>query len=180
MKLNTERLYIRDWKNADMPSMIEMLNERKVHEFTRVPYPYDMKEAKKFMDIIRKDKKSKHMGVFLKETDELVGSCSLKDIDTKIGKTEMGYIVHRSHRKKGFATEIGRALLKHAFETLKLNKVNINCVIENKASANVIKKLGAKREGILRKDVIIGDRPRDHVINSILREEYIKKYKKGM
>jgi [ribosomal protein S5]-alanine N-acetyltransferase len=174
MRLLTERLYIRPWEKKDIDVMVEMLHDKSVYRFTRVPYPYNRKEAYKFLRRI-KEEKSKSFGVFKKKDNILVGSCTLKEIDKTIKKAEVGYIIHRKHRNKGYATEIAKRLLDYGFKTLKLNRIEINHAKDNIGSEKVIKKLGAKKEGILRRGLFAGGKLHDQIINSILRKEYKEK-----
>ena len=57
---------------------------------------------------------------------------------------------------------------------LKFNKIYINCAKENKASKRVIKKIGAKQEALLKKDVFVGGRYHDNYIHSIFRKDWLK------
>lgn len=172
MKLVTERLYLRPWKKSDIPAMVEMLNDKSIHRFTRVSYPYRKKDAKEYFKKAKKEKDNKRWGIFKKVDNILVGSVTLKNIDKKAKKAEVGYLIHRKHRSKGYATEVTKRILGYAFKILKLNRVEINYAKENLASKKVIKKLGAKQEGILRQELFVGGKLHDHVIHSILRKEY--------
>lgn len=57
---------------------------------------------------------------------------------------EMGWIIHREYRNKGFATEAANALLDFAFKTLHVNSVKANCDAENTVSQRVMQKIGMK------------------------------------
>lgn len=48
-------------------------------------------------------------------------------------------------------------MLKHAFETIKFEKVEFRIDERNVASRKAVEKLGAKLEGILRKNIIVKD-----------------------
>ena len=52
---------------------------------------------------------------------------------------------------KGFATEVGKALVKFGFKELKLHKVEAGVQTENIRSIKVLEKLGMTREGLRRK-----------------------------
>lgn len=64
-------------------------------------------------------------------------------------------------------------LLKHAFETLELNRVSFCTDLRNTRSQAAIAKLGATREGILRCHMITrGGRVRDTVLFSIIAADW--------
>ncbi|WP_405354624.1 GNAT family N-acetyltransferase, partial [Ruminococcus sp.] len=48
------------------------------------------------------------------------------------------------YRNKGFATEAANALIKYAFDILKVNKIIAHCDSKNIASETVMKKLKMK------------------------------------
>ena len=55
---------------------------------------------------------------------------------------EIGWVVSKDYRNKGFTTEAGNALIGYAFEKLSAKKVIAHCDIRNRASEKVMKKLG--------------------------------------
>jgi [ribosomal protein S5]-alanine N-acetyltransferase len=168
--IKTERLIIRRYDEKDVPQMIDMLHDYSIHRFTRVPYPYTKQIATAFAK--RRDKRNLHLGVFLSDSGKLVAGVGLKDIDKKAGSAELGYLCHRKHRNEGYVTEGAKALLNFAFNSLNLKRIEIDCSIKNKASARVIKKIGAKREGILRSAIPWKSSWEDKLVHSILKEEF--------
>jgi len=93
-------------------------------------------------------------GIFL--GDECVGACGLH---TRQGPTirEIGYWIATAHTKKGFATEIALGLTHVALRVDRVPRVEIRCDPSNVASARVAEKVGMRREGTLRADVIRPD-----------------------
>ena len=70
-------------------------------------------------------------------------------------------------------TETKYLMLQHAFEKLRLNRVQFCTDSRNTRSQAAISRLGAQREGVLRKHRIIADGfVRDTVVFSIIREEW--------
>jgi N-acetyltransferase len=87
----------------------------------------------------------------------------------EIGGTWYGAEFQRS----GVNTETKYLLLKHAFETLGCMRVQIKTDLLNQRSQAAIERLGAVREGVLRKHMLLQDgRVRDSVIYSILDDEW--------
>ena len=173
MKLVTERLYLRPWKKSDIPAMIEMFNDKSINKFIyRAPYPYKRKDALEFFNKYSKQKENKAFAIFRKEDNVLLGGITLKDIDKQLMSAGIGYSLHRKYRNKGYMTEAAKRILKYGFVILKLNRIEIRCAKDNKASKKVIKKLGAKKEGILREECLVNGKPHDYLVHSILRKEY--------
>ena len=64
-------------------------------------------------------------------------------------------------------------LMRHAFETLRFNRVEYKTDLRNARSRAAILKLGAQQEGILRKHMIMADgHVRDSVTFSVIDEEW--------
>lgn len=61
---------------------------------------------------------------------------------------EIGWVFDKAHHGQGYATEAARALLAHAFETLRAHRVIATCQPQNPASWRVMEKLGMRREGL--------------------------------
>jgi ribosomal-protein-alanine N-acetyltransferase len=77
-----------------------------------------------------------------KESGRLIGNCGMgyqRDGGLPI---EFGYTLARSHWGHGFATEVGRACLRYAFEELGLTELFASVDSRNTASIRVLKKLG--------------------------------------
>jgi hypothetical protein len=64
------------------------------------------------------------------------------------------------------------ALVDHAFGVWKLNRVEIRAGVENKRSRAIPERLGFTQEGVLRQAERVGDRFVDHVMYSILADEW--------
>lgn len=108
------------------------------------------------------------------ETDDLYGSTRIYQIDhanksCEIGSTYYGKAFQRTH----INTAAKWLLLTYAFETLGMYRVQIKTDEENTASQKAIERIGAVKEGILRKERIRSTgKPRNAVLYSITDEEW--------
>ena len=77
------------------------------------------------------------------------------------------------YQRTGVNTEAKYLLLRHAFETLGCLRVQLKTDLRNERSQRAIERIGAVREGVLRKHMILPDGlVRDSVIYSILDTEW--------
>jgi len=83
-----------------------------------------------------------------------------------------GTFYAKSVQRSGVNTEAKLLLLKHAFEVLDCNAVQIRTDWFNKASQKAIERLGAKRDGVLRNHQVMDGRIRDLVVYSIIASEW--------
>ncbi len=84
-------------------------------------------------------------------TGRLVGSTSLFDLNEKEQSAEIGHTwLAQAARRTGVNTEAKLLLLTHAFETLRLARVQLVTDLRNERSQRAIERIGAQREGVLR------------------------------
>ncbi len=104
-----------------------------------------------------------------------IGSTRLFDIFPEHKKLEIGWTWYdKRYWGKGYNTECKLLLLTYCFETLQTNRVQIKTRTTNIRSQKAIEKIGAKLEGILRKDRIMPDGlVRDTVVYSIINDEWL-------
>lgn len=106
--------------------------------------------------------------IFDKESHRLLGGCGLNRIDQPNKTANAGYWIRSSEIGKGIATRSTLLTALFAFEDLKLNRIEIISSVDNFASLKVAKKIGAKKEGILRKRMILKNKIHDAVLFSLL------------
>lgn len=107
-------------------------------------------------------------------TEQAVGSTSLFDIDPHNRRLEIGHtwLAERA-RRTGINREAKSLLLRYAFETLGMERVQLKTDARNERAQRAIEALGAAREGVLRRhDVLPDGHVRDAVVYSILRHEW--------
>jgi RimJ/RimL family protein N-acetyltransferase len=112
--------------------------------------------------------------VVQRETGRTVGSTSLMNVPQFDQSIEIGYTWYaRSVWRSAVNTESKLLLLTHAFEEVGYNRVMLKTDNLNIRSQNAIARLGAVREGTLRRQVLRRDGTwRDTVYFSILAEEW--------
>ena len=86
----------------------------------------------------------------------------------------MGYYVGAGYQQRGYMTEALRLVLGHAFETLRLHRVEANIQPDNTASLALVRRAGFTREGFSRRYLKISGRWRDHERYALLAEDWNK------
>jgi RimJ/RimL family protein N-acetyltransferase len=110
------------------------------------------------------------------QTKEIIGTTrflnmALSSRNLEIGSTWYSLKVWRT----SVNTECKYLLLKYCFEQLGLVRVQFRADVRNERSNRAIKRIGAKHEGILRKDRILHDgHIRDTNSYSIIEEEWLE------
>ncbi|MBS8264472.1 N-acetyltransferase [Mesobacillus boroniphilus] len=114
--------------------------------------------------------------VLEQKTGKIVGSSRYLDISEAHKSLEIGWTWYSpEYWRTSVNTETKLLMLQNAFEKMEVNRVQFCTDSRNVRSQTAIARLGAQREGVLRKHRIISDGyVRDTVIFSILKEEWPK------
>lgn len=104
----------------------------------------------------------------------IVGTTSYLDVSVNDARVEIGSTMYATSEWGTALNPTCKLLLmSHAFDTLKMSRVQLKTDIRNERSQNAIERLGAKREGVLRRYQRRTDGSiRDTVMFSILAEEW--------
>lgn len=144
--VETERLYARCFTPDDASNLMPILGDKKVMAFT-LSEPFTLEKIKWFLENhILPSYKTNGWGryaVIKKDDNALIGYAGFSA--QKLGAEDhidLGYGFAKEHWKRGYATEIASALVKHA-----ANKMRIPALIalihpDNAASIHVAKKIG--------------------------------------
>ena len=122
----------------------------------------------------KRNKKSYPFAYFNKQTQQYVGSTRYGSIEFQHKKVEIGWTwIHPSLQGSGFNKHCKFLLLSFGFETLGLNRIELKTSLLNLKSQKAMLKIGATKEGILRKNIINDDgTTRDTVYFSFLNDEW--------
>jgi len=109
-----------------------------------------------------------------KASNRVVGSTRFMKASLPNRRVEIGFtFIAKSFQKTKINTEAKLLMLAHAFDILKLNRVEFLTDYLNSSSRNAIVRLGAKEEGTLRNHMVMPDgRVRDSVLFSITNNEW--------
>jgi|SRR5690625_303529 len=169
-----ENVYLRLMEERDIPFKVRWINDPSIRETLNFEYPISEVGTKKWLSNISGNMSRKDFVVCKLNDDDPIGYGGLLNIDYKNSKAEsyMG-IGNKSFHGKGFGSEIRMLILDYGFNELNLNKVYSYVWEMNKAMINLNEKVGFKKEGLLRQDILSHGELRNRYIMSILKNEYI-------
>jgi len=111
--------------------------------------------------------------VVLRETDDLVGVINLNNlIRGGFQSAFLGYYGFSPYLGTGLMYQGMLLVLKYAFSTLKLHRLEANIQSGNSASIRLVQKCGFVREGFSRRYLKICGRWKDHERWAILAEDF--------
>ena len=108
-----------------------------------------------------------------KETDELIGNCSIINISHKNRIGTLGIMIgEEENRNKGYGQETLKLLLDYGFNYLNLNNIGIDVLSFNERAVACYKKLGFKEIGRRRETHYINGKYYDHIMLDMLSREF--------
>ena len=152
MRLETERLVLRPWREGDEPSLVRHANNRKVSINLRdhFPYPYTHDDARAWIGRC-KTATQPHQTFAIEHGGEAIGGIGLQPLsDVSRYTAEVGYWLGEEHWGQGFATEALRRLTDYAFENLQYERLEAWVFATNPVSCKVLEKAGYEHEATCR------------------------------
>lgn len=136
--------------------MHEAIRESAEHIGRWMPWPDRHQTVDDTLEYIRHTqadlprRESFGMGIFDRQTGELLGGIGLHPRSWAIPSLEIGYWIRESKEGKGYVTEAVKLLTRFSFGRLGANRVYIRCDSRNTRSCAIPRRLGFVKEGTLR------------------------------
>ena len=107
-------------------------------------------------------------------SEKIIGTVSFRNIvkSNYFSSCEIGYKISKAYWNQGIASEAIEKGLEIIFSELHMHRVEALVLPDNFASIAVLEKFGFKKEGTLRKKVLLQNSWKDHDIYSLLEEEW--------
>ncbi|MFQ5563758.1 MAG: GNAT family N-acetyltransferase [Parvularculaceae bacterium] len=144
--LTTVRFSLTPVAPADAPRIAELCDDRDIAENSaRIPHPYTLEDAKRFIDYAEKAFASGGEYVFgVRENGALIACAGVLCGGDSF---DLGYWVGAAYRGRGVATEAARRVVRFAFEGLGAKRITAGHFINNPASGKVLSNIGFKPTG---------------------------------
>ena len=183
--LETERLRLRPFTEADKPMILRISADpgttEYLHFWGRLGATPES-DARRYLEYAlarwrEEPARAWEYCVTLKDTEEAAGQGSLEWVESEPGAVELGWILLKEHRGRGYATEMGKELTRTAFEVLGAERVIAHCDDRNAPSFRVMERLGMMLAGIekgARPAKRIGERNGDERLYVLSRSDWEK------
>lgn len=169
--LESARLRLRPYTEADIPELLPLIGTREVAATTlRIAHPYTEQDAKAFLSSAE-DPDKLWLAITLRSDGRQLGGIGLR-VDKQHQHAELGYWLGVNFWRHGYATEAAREILRYGFETLALHRIFASHFKHNPASGRILKKIGMKYEGCQREHLRKWDRFVDSELYGIIRREW--------
>ena len=146
--LNTERLLLRQLRISDDHEIFALRSNEIVNKYLNRKPSTSIDDAKDFINsIIDNDHKnhSLYWAITLNGSEKLIGTICLFNLSDDHSKLEIGFELLPGFQGKGVMNEAALAVLRFAFEKLRVNIIEACTHSENERSIILLEKLGFER-----------------------------------
>ena len=165
---------LRELRTLDAPALAEMLGSSKVAEHLS-PGPMSIAETEAFIAWTARARFAGRYicyGVVPEGSDQAVGVFQIWPLEPGFHTAEWGFALGHRYWGSGLFTSAARFVLGFTFETLGVERLEARVAVDNARGNAALRKLGAVREGVLRRCFQSQGEYRDHVMWSILVDEW--------
>jgi len=171
--LEGKTVYLRPLERADADPFRRWLNDPSVRTCLKLFAPLTEKAEQEFIEKAGTSPDDFVFAIVRKQGDRLIGAAGLHRTRWKDRATSFGIFIGDAEcRGRGHGTEATRLMMRYAFETLNLNRVELGVYDFNEAAIHVYEKVGFVREGLQREHSFVEGRYVDHLAYSMLSREY--------
>jgi RimJ/RimL family protein N-acetyltransferase len=153
-QLQTERLILRDVREADLPVLIAQAREPEARGGI-LAYQGDERYNQVLLRVaiaegLNEPRFNYTLAVERKRDGAVIGSCSIANVRAGTIEAALGWHYGVKYWGRGYATEAARGLLYIGFEIGDVKEIYADCFADNRASIRVMEKIGMKTRENLR------------------------------
>ena len=184
LKLKTERLLIRNFREDDWQSIVARSTQEDVAKYMA----WDTStwaEKEKVVGWIREQQTfdlgtlGKYVEFAVELDGESIGVVGIKRTSRTNKVAEVGWDLDPAHWGQGYATEANGAFIDHCFRHLDLHRITSLCDVRNEGSWRLMERLGMRREAHHLESSFIKGEWADDLVYAVLRSEWLARPKPG-
>lgn len=177
MRLTINReLMLRPIELQDAPAVLELILSNEQHLKQWLPWvvkPFTIHTVLSYIEMSdRKRVQQTGYEYVMIYRQQICGIVGLQHIDWENRKANIGYWIGKPFEGKGLILRSVNAVVRTAFDDLKLNRVEMYCAEKNFRSRTIPERLSFRIEGVLRQNEWLYDHYVNHVVYGLLRSEF--------
>ena len=168
-------VYLRAAERADIPLFVAWFNDYATSRTLSIRAPMSTASEEQWFEHAAADqgKGGYHFVACLIEDDRPIGTVGFFDLDLVNGSAGLGLSIGAAaDRGKGHGSDMIEALLRFGFESLRLERIELDCYDYNEAAHRLYQRLGFVDEGVARHRVFREGRHVDLFKMSMLVDEW--------
>jgi RimJ/RimL family protein N-acetyltransferase len=172
--LTGSRITLRELRVSDAPSLLAMLTTEEVSRFISPP-PTTIEGFERFITWANRQREAGTYVCFAivpHGMDTAVGLFQIRELEPGWGTAEWGFALGSAFWGTGMFTEGAQMVLEFAFETIGVHRLEARAAVLNGRGNGALRKVGAVREGILRRSFLRDGQYLDQALWAILAEDW--------
>ena len=153
-RLIGQRVMLREYQAEDIAPMRTWVNDETVTRYlsTRFWAPQTSVDTQEFLSrMLQSSHNAYNFVIAAKEDARYIGQLDMFRVDWKLRQGEIGMVIASAEdRGRGYGTEALQLLSRFAFQTLGLERIELEVHSENAAAIRCYEKAGFRLEGIKR------------------------------
>lgn len=168
-------IVLKPLSDLDVIPFFDWLNDEEVIKYSMSTFQHlsAKEDIERWFNSLFTEKNTYNVGVFLAETNQLIGYTGISKI-SQINKSGEYFIFigDKSQWGKGIGTIVTQKVVAYGFAQLNLNRIMLTVSEPNVGGVKAYENAGFKREGVLREACFRDNSFHDKIVMSILQSEY--------
>lgn len=162
-------------EEVDVPLFLKWLNDEEVTQYLGNQQPLMESSEREWLADLGKNVETRQVFGVATKKGKLIGNVGLHRINHRHGTATAGAIIgEKSFWGKGYGSEAEYLLIKYAFTSLNLRKINAQIFSTNPRSLKAAVKNGATEEGRKIAQFVLNGELVDEISVAVFREDFLK------
>ena len=169
-----ERVQLRELRLSDAASLCELLNTEQVAKYISPP-PTTVEGFERFIQWTHRERAAGRYICFAVVPDGLdsaVGIFQVRQLEPTFATAEWGFALGQAFWGTGVFMDAARLTVEFAFETVGVHRLEARAAVVNGRGNGALAKIGAVKEGVLRRSFLRNGKYLDQALWSIVREDW--------
>lgn len=174
--LEGERIVLRHARGADLEALYALFSNAQVTRYWSHGPWQARHQAETYLREMHAGAASGQLlqwAIALRGEDRLIGTTTLCSFARAHARCEVGFALHPQQWGQGLAREAVRTVLRHAIDSLGLQRIEADADPDNAGSLRLLESLGFQREGCARERYRMGGGTQDSVLLGLLAREFV-------
>ena len=167
---------LRELRISDATSLLALLTTEEVTRFISPP-PKTVEGFERFITWVQNQREAGRYVCFAVVPDgydTAVGLFQVRQLDYSFDTAEWGFALASEFWGSGLVSAGAAAVLEFSFETLGVRRLEARAAVQNGRGNGALRKIGAVKEGVLRKSFLRGGQFIDQALWTVLDEDWYR------
>ncbi len=165
-------VYLRAVEEKDAADILASVSNEEIRYMTGTKAVFTIDQIKQHIQKCRLDDSRVDFVVCLHETDEVIAEGAILEIDPDNQLAYYRIAIFPQFVGRGYGTETTKLAVQYTFETLQLNRLQLEVYSHNPRAIRSYEKAGFQYEGTRREVLLWNGQYSDEIIMSILYKDY--------